>query len=387
MAAVGISIHALREEGDKRSIDERICWWISIHALREEGDWRTLPASRRRSDFYPRPPRGGRPAGRRRWPRSRDFYPRPPRGGRRRGLFRSMLRRCISIHALREEGDLGAQVRRVVERAFLSTPSARRATHSISRRAKSSSNFYPRPPRGGRPAPPFIVSPRCIFLSTPSARRATHYAGTEYAPIVISIHALREEGDNCSGLYTLPQLLFLSTPSARRATRLARLWYTDCAKFLSTPSARRATRCHPLEDHGGGISIHALREEGDPSNRIGIIRGWGFLSTPSARRATLQPAAPGTCLCDFYPRPPRGGRPSSDNLDIVDVGISIHALREEGDRQREPQRPVQPISIHALREEGDPSPRPAKRWSTGYFYPRPPRGGRQKTAWYYKLLW
>ncbi len=36
---------------------------------------------------------------------------------------------------------------------------------------------------------------------------------------------------------------------------------------------------------GFGISIHALREEGDPS---------GF----SSRRGK----------CDFYPRPPRGGR-------------------------------------------------------------------------------
>ena len=36
------------------------------------------------------------------------------------------------------------------------------------------------------------------------------------------------------------------------------------------------------------ISIHALREEGDPS---GYYRGWfpeKFLSTPSARRATQQ---------------------------------------------------------------------------------------------------
>ena len=34
-------------------------------------------------DFYPRPPRGGRPAGRRIWHHNRkNFYPRPPRGGR-----------------------------------------------------------------------------------------------------------------------------------------------------------------------------------------------------------------------------------------------------------------------------------------------------------------
>ena len=57
--------------------------------------------------------------------------------------------------------------------------------------------------------------------------------------------------------------------------------------------------------------------------------------------------------CDFYPRPPRGGRPA----DIVVKGhttkISIHALREEGDAATSPRKSPQKISIHALREEGD----------------------------------
>ena len=58
-----------------------------------------------------------------------------------------------------------------------------------------------------------------------------------------------------------------------------------------------------------------------------------FLSTPSARRATR----PGRC----FP---------------ADYGISIHALREEGDSFQPPGRPVHlPISIHALRVVGDPS--------------------------------
>ena len=34
-------------------------------------------------------------------------------------------------------------------------------------------------------------------------------------------------------------------------------------KFLSTPSARRATAVRPAQDGLFGISIHALREEGD----------------------------------------------------------------------------------------------------------------------------
>ena len=124
-----ISIHALREEGDQKGHTERRRQAISIHALREEGDSVTSASATRTADFYPRPPRGGRPspnrgpseandqflstpsARRATWcvspgnTSSRYFYPRPPRGGRPR--LRPHLQRVvqISIHALREEGD------------------------------------------------------------------------------------------------------------------------------------------------------------------------------------------------------------------------------------------------------------------------------------------
>ena len=58
-----------------------------------------------------------------------------------------------------------------------------------------------------------------------------------------------------------------------------------------------------------GISIHALREEGDAAPMSAYTRGLTFLSTPSARRAT-------------------------DSLSVDakrEIIISIHALREEGD--------------------------------------------------------
>ena len=124
---------------------------------------------------------------------------------------------------------------------FLSTPSARRATQQRAHAAGTAQHFYPRPPRGGRPA-----------------------AG------------------------------------ARRG---------NGATFLSTPSARRATRCHTHPTGESGISIHALREEGD--------------------RCHTHPTGESG---NFYPRPPRGGRPTTG------------------------------------------------RWALGttYFYPRPPRGGRQQ---------
>ena len=56
-------------------------------------------------------------------------------------------------------------------------------------------DFYPRPPRGGRPTYRYVAGYVTKFLSTPSARRAT------------GIHGV---------FSTSP--IFLSTPSARRAT-------------------------------------------------------------------------------------------------------------------------------------------------------------------------
>ena len=79
------------------------------------------------------------------------------------------------------------------------------------------------------------------------------------------------------------------------------------------------------------ISIHALREEGDPAE-----------------------SEPPEGASDFYPRPPRGGRQISFGKAAVADFISIHALREEGDHHcRSRNRPPGRISIHALREEGD----------------------------------
>ena len=123
------------------------------------------------------------------------FYPRPPRGGRpRRAAYsRSCFR--ISIHALREEGD-----------------------SSCLTACSGSTDFYPRPPRGGRPTARPIIKPCSVFLSTPSARRATHTSLTGNGHEPISIHALREEGDAKDMQKDAPAALFLSTPSARRAT-------------------------------------------------------------------------------------------------------------------------------------------------------------------------
>ena len=78
--------------------------------------------------------------------------------------------------------------------------------------------------------------------------------------------------------------------------------------FLSTPSVRRAT------DRFSQFMPEDVQ----------------FLSTPSVRRATI-----------------------ANKLNEIVPDISIHALREEGDRKTWNVRDQTKISIHALREEGD----------------------------------
>ena len=168
-----------------------------------------------------------------------------------------------------------------------------------------------------------------LFLSTPSARRATRSGQYADLDVMISIHALREEGD---------LLQSIQPPEVR--------------DFYPRPprGGRQQPKRSAAEDYN--ISIHALREEGD---------------YPPRRKADDTE--------HFYPRPPRGGRRVSQCPHCKGFHISIHALREEGDVCAVCAVIVDKISIHALREEGDQGP---ARWfeALSYFYPRPPRGGR-----------
>ena len=80
-------------------------------------------------------------------------------------------------------------------------------------------DFYPRPPRGGRQTIADLLLMFGKFLSTPSARRATDLYRFIADFGMISIHALREEGDAMLDKIYHAIEGFLSTPSARRATR------------------------------------------------------------------------------------------------------------------------------------------------------------------------
>ena len=81
--------------------------------------------------------------------------------------------------------------------------------------------------------------------------------------MLISIHALREEGDQpLHG--TAPERPEISIHALREEGDLyIGDYWTINGRFLSTPSARRATDTERLSTGKTGISIHALREEGD----------------------------------------------------------------------------------------------------------------------------
>ena len=81
-------------------------------------------------------------------------------------------------------------------------------------------NFYPRPPRGGRLR--FYGEPeKLVRISIHALREEGDevYSGLSLR-FPISIHALREEGDGVWSHGSHSQEQFLSTPSARRATLL-----------------------------------------------------------------------------------------------------------------------------------------------------------------------
>ena len=149
---------------------------------------------------------------------------------------------------------------------------------------------------------------RILFQSTPSVGRATLDSVTNRIFRIISIHALRGEGD--FGLFYLS-------------------WFID----ISIHALRgEGDNREQTFRHSARISIHALRGEGD------LVPGFDFL-----------------IHVHFNPRPPWGGRRlfvyiqatiylfqstpsvgratrSTTGSQIYSSSISIHALRGEGDK-------------------------------------------------------
>ena len=172
----------------------------------------------------------------------------------------------------------------------------------------------------------------------------------------ISIHALREEGDDRAQLPLYhPQI---SIHALREEGDIRAAWAFS----------------------GGKISIHALREEGDGFSQASTCRSKSFLSTPSARRATQVRRDQWRVQVYFYPRPPRGGRHY-----VFEYAIPLYPFLSTPSARR---ATYDILGLQRTKEFlSTPSARRATRTTafrtttTPNFYPRPPRGGRLCPAW------
>ena len=212
---------------------------------------------------------------------------------------------------------------------FLSTPSVGRATLRILRKELPHQKFLSTPSVGRATGLPGALATFAQFLSTPSVGRATAIAKVASPKNVISIHALRGEGDNtCRGTGMEPHDFYPRPPWGGRRFR------NDCEYIVWDFYPRPPWGGRPEDPDAlsvlRNISIHALRGEGD---------GMDF---PCANS---------------------------------EMFISIHALRGEGDIGLAAQSVPLNISIHALRGEGDRT-KQCITAARSYFYPRPPWGGR-----------
>ena len=193
-----------------------------LHHSYEYSEFQSTPSARRATAptripastptyFNPRPPRGERPTQHRHGARCRVFQSTPSARRATQYVWAKNKEGKISIHALREESDV-LLFQQILLQGY----------------------FNPRPPRGGRHRQSCRVCITTLFQSTPSARRATNEAHFNQVPNLISIHALREEGD----------------------------------------SGRKN------ELQGVRISIHALREEGDITSTAGSLTTSDFNPRP-----------------------------------------------------------------------------------------------------------
>ena len=259
---------------------------------------------------------------------------------------------------------------------FLSTPSVRRATQTPDALDLALCYFYPRPPYGGRlrtarrrvrvmlisihalrtegdTRSRAGVSSALYFYPRPPYGGRPAFCGISHNCTRISIHALRTEGDtSVAGCDRHSQLISIHALRTEGDPPCACFPWVDFP-FLSTPSVRRATSCRLRTDSQRGISIHALRTEGDHGSTA----------------ARIVPA-------HFYPRPPYGGRlKAPEGRPVVIIFLSTPSVRRatwwrrtmlcarlrflSTPSVRRATEPLgqsvlpKPISIHALRTEGD----------------------------------
>ena len=171
----------------------------------------------------------------------------------------------ISIHAPREGSDRGG----------------------TARAGRSSTDFYPRSPRGERPGSYLMAGILWVFLSTLPARGATA-PGNAWHPGQPDFYPRSPRGERRRAVPALGQKHDFYPRSPRGERLDTNPYHKGSVKFLSTLPARGATCLILIIPQKRIISIHAPREGSD--GRVGQNLA-GHLH--------------------FYPRSPRGERLSN----------------------------------------------------------------------------
>ena len=178
---------------------------------------------------------------------------------------------------------------------------------------------------------------------------------------------------------SLPSLVANFYPRPPRGGRHLRYWRPRRIQQISIHALREEGdplgigTISPIEL----ISIHALREEGDRSRRTSRSRALYFYPRPPRGGRHGQHQGQRRRMDHFYPRPPRGGRRLRRHESRRTHGfLSTPSARRATFLKGAPTG-ASTISIHALREEGDSAPYIRMR-ELYHFYPRPPRGGRRR---------
>ena len=263
------------------------------------------------TDFYPRPPCGGRRLTRYLFGcLGLHFYPRPPCGGRPRGLsFAGVRERFLSTSPLRGTTDIIA-LEYIWRLISIHVPLAGDDAHSAAT-ARSSANFYPRPPCGGRqeilrrryilgqisihvplagddPVSSTTPDPASKFLSTSPLRGTTGYIREVIKGACISIHVpLAGDDGSRTFLAASERLISIHVPLAGDDTPV-------------NPASAGRVHFYPRPPCGGR-----------PSDIPSCIIAWLFLSTSPLRGTTSIRIAARSQMIYFYPRPPCGGRPAA----------------------------------------------------------------------------
>ena len=325
---------------------------VSIHAFRGEGD---TQADYRRILH-------------------RSFNPRLPGGRRRASGVPGEMPNIVSIHAFRGEGDRN---RVAFEGVYLVSIHAFRGEGdgSPGHAHADMAGFNPRLPGGRRRCSWRVVDAlECVSIH---AFRGEGDRQHRYRRQIgrVSIHAFRGEGDP-PGEWTPPATASFNPrlPGGRRRAGQSSNYFHKPSFNPRLPGGRRqfillVTFCKY------GVSIHAFRGEGDVVARV-IAVDDEEVSIHAFRGEgdSGMCCGPSTAMC-FNPRLPGGRRPctaptlgSSGEFQStpsggkatlalpgapLEMGVSIHAFRGEGDEAAVAVGEAVEVSIHAFRGEGD----------------------------------